>query len=125
MKRRSFHLSINILFPVTAIIISVLSLLPRLSVLPPSIPFLDKFAHGAAYCLLGFLAYFFIYLKKSTTLGGIVFSLLFCTALGTSLEFLQAITERTPDFFDGLANFTGCLLGSLVAIPVQKRLFNT
>jgi VanZ family protein len=123
MKKNSFHLFINILFPFTGLLIMLFSLLSDLPLQPPSLPFFDKLEHGTAYFVLAGLGYFFFYLKKTFVIRGIIFSVLLCTIWGALLEFLQSFTGRTPELFDGIMNFIGSLAGALVALLLQKKYY--
>jgi VanZ family protein len=121
LRKRRFHLLINILFPLGAVFILIVSLLPTLAIPQADIPYLDKLLHASAYFFLGISAYFFFYLKKPSAGGALLFSVLFCTLWGIGIELLQAYTGRSPEVLDAVMDFCGCLLGSLVSRVVPAR----
>ncbi|MBN1799130.1 MAG: VanZ family protein [Spirochaetales bacterium] len=121
MIKKNLARAINILFPLTAITILLLSLLPTIKVSSIETPFLDKFLHIIAYCILGILGFLFFYVKKPHKGWGVVFSVLTCTGWGIIIELLQSYTGRTPELLDGVVNFIGCQIGACFAMIIQKK----
>ncbi len=121
MIKKSLPLVINILFPLAAIIILLLSLLPKISLTVPDVPSLDKFIHIIAYLVLGTLGFFFFYFKKLSKIRAVALTVLVCTVWGIVIELLQSFTGRTPELLDGVVNFIGCQIGAFCALLIQKK----
>jgi VanZ family protein len=118
MPKRYVHLLVNLLFPLAAAAVLVLSLLPTLAVPETGIPFTDKLLHTAAYLVLGSLGYLFFYTKKQHKLQALVLSVIICTLWGAGIEILQGYTGRTPELLDGIMDFCGAALGTLITRKV-------
>jgi len=97
---------------VTALAIIILSLLPELPPSPFEIPYLDKAAHALAYTVLGFFGFFAFY-KKGRELQMLIAIAIVCTLFGGLLELLQALTHRSTELLDLLADGAGATLGVL------------
>ncbi len=118
MHKPYVHLLINLLFPLAAAVILVLSLLPTLAIPEIGVPFTDKLLHTAAYLVLGALGYFFFYIKKPHKLWALMLSVIICTLWGVGIEILQGYTGRTPELLDGIMDFCGAVLGTLITLKV-------
>lgn len=114
--RRSLRAS-RILAAVAAALILVASLVP---VTPPADrPGLDKIEHLAAYVLLGFL----LFLATGRRGAAVVLvSIGLCTAYGGLIEILQPLFGRSRELADGIVDFAGASVGSLLGVPARRLL---
>ncbi|MBN2533851.1 MAG: VanZ family protein [Spirochaetales bacterium] len=107
----------KIFFLFIALSILVLSLIPVPQV--EFVQFSDKITHIIAY---GLLACFFVFAFSS---GNIHFRLLSlisitaCTFYGGIIEILQSFVQRSPEFMDLVADFTGSVIGTIIATIVM------
>jgi VanZ family protein len=120
MTKKVTHYLINVLFPLSALMILFLSLLPKIELSSPDIPLLDKVLHCIAYCILGVLGFFFFHFKNVKKIWGAIFSVFLCTLWGVIIELLQSVTGRTPELLDGVVNFIGCQIGVISAVILKK-----
>ncbi|MBN2444239.1 MAG: VanZ family protein [Spirochaetales bacterium] len=112
------------MFILIALTILILSLIP----VPPQPEFLklsDKLNHLIAYCLLS--CCFILAFKSNKTHGVRLFLITMscCTLYGCIIEFLQSFTNRTPEFWDIMADFIGSIIGIFVAgiiLCIKKKL---
>ena len=84
----------------------------------PSITYLDKLAHAAAYALLGFLVFraFQSTGTRKSAVQLVILSALASSLYGISDEIHQHfVTSRTADIMDVLADAAGSFLGAVAA----------
>lgn len=101
------RLALKLLFSVSVLAVTVLSLLPPSA--GPSLAFLsDKLQHASAYAWLAFVGYAAI-----QTPAGRIAVLLALPLLGAAIELLQfLVPNRMPEIADGLADLAGVLAGA-------------
>lgn len=105
------------------ILLTFLSLMPGDSV-KTTITGIDKVFHFILYSILAFLIFrFLIFLKKPQKLAN---KTLLCISSGSIygiiMEIMQGFSpNRTPDSFDALANFLGCIAGSLLYLLILRK----
>lgn len=100
------------------IIILVMCLMPGRDVPSFLHNFNDKLIHTSIYFLAGILIYLgFVRFNIQNNMPwiSIVWTILICAVLGGVIEILQYyfISKRDGDWFDELANCTGCILSVL------------
>lgn len=113
---------------VWTILVVLLSLLPggNIPKTPDIIPHFDKTGHFGMYFLYAvFLWYSPLFIRQPMA-NSVLFTLFiffYCTLFGAAMEWLQtAVSERTADIFDMLANASGAVC-ALLCIHVWKRFF--
>jgi len=111
------------------IIIFILSSVPGNNIpkiAPFKIPHLDKIVHFIMYFTLQFLVlveYYKNYTQKYSLANAVFVSVMFSVLYGVTMEILQFLffINRTGSFYDILANSTGAIIGSLIAILLSKN----
>ena len=105
----------------TAVAITILSLLPD----PPQpdldIPFQDKIEHFIAYAALGGLTVgsFWSRMRRPLILAA---AIILSVAFGGVLEILQSFTGRSTELGDLIADFLGAVLGATAGLLIFKRI---
>jgi VanZ family protein len=105
----------RILAAVAAVVIFVIAMGPPPA--GPSIPFLDKLEHLAAFATLGFLTLF--------ALGGqglrpLVTAVLLCVGWGIAIELAQPLVGRSRELADVGADLVGAALGAVAAVAARR-----
>ncbi len=111
----------RILVIVVAVIILVLSLLPKEEI--KNVPLSDKFWHFSAYASLSFLAYFTF--VKSINFKSTVIIIVACFVFGAVIELLQPLVGRNREYMDLLVNAIGVLVGAAFCIFLDLFLSKT
>lgn len=89
--------------------------------LPSGVPYLDKAAHFGEYAALGGLLYRALRLSGGLTRESALSAILAVALLGAGDEIFQRqIPGRFSSAFDWLADFTGGLVGALVARGIER-----
>ncbi len=112
MENKNFHILKVIIFLLIALVILVLSLMPK----PPEIievfSFSDKVKHFAAYTALSLSLAFVISFGKFWKTAAYV--VIFSSLYGGIIEFLQGFTGRSPELLDLLSDTAGAIAGTLI-----------
>ena len=95
-----------------ASLILVLTLTPGKSLPDVNLFSYDKLGHAGIFAIQSYLFISGIYFDKKSVTFSIVIGLLLTMIYGASIEMAQEfIPDRGMDFFDLIANCTGCLIG--------------
>ena len=97
---------------------ALLSLIPSPPPFPAAFNGLDKLQHLGAYGFLGFFRG--ISLQRLLRGRDVLIIALILTLFGGALELLQALTGRTPEFWDLGADGLGALAGGLAALGWRR-----
>lgn len=91
--------------------------------MPASIVSGDKLGHLLAYGLLNWLVLRALVIKKRFSRRAAFAAILFVTAYGIALEFVQLVfyPNRYFEYWDMVANFTGALLSYLAFIFISFK----
>ena len=87
----------------------------------PCIPFIDKIVHLGIYLGLGIVSLRSFTRGKRIIITYVLFSLLYCLAVGIIDELYQSfIPQRVPDFIDLLADLMGAFTGCIFYLKYKK-----
>jgi len=122
-------IKIKYLIIIWIIIIFILSSIPGNNIPKITqfkIPHLDKIVHFIMYSTLQFLVlveYYKNYTQKYPLVNVVLISVTLSVFYGVIMEILQSLffINRTGSFYDILANSTGAIIGSLIAILLSKN----
>lgn len=111
----------RLLLTLTAVGITILSLMPETPDAAPVFPGFDKIAHTVSYFVLTFFTVGAFSGRRSRI---ILWSIVLCSAYGGILEILQGCTGRSVEFadflFDILGSAAGGCVGGALVIPRSK-----
>jgi len=100
--------TLRIGFAIYSLAVVIVSLIPGGDLTAPGE--LDKIGHFLAYAIMAFWG-----LSAFRTRRTSILVIIFCLLLGVGLEYLQQLVSgRDPSLADGLANFLGVFVGTLI-----------
>ncbi|MDQ6963926.1 MAG: VanZ family protein [Mariprofundales bacterium] len=111
----SYSKSRELILALYCLLIFTLSHQPTLPMPPLSIPLMDKWIHGAAYAVMGWLAWRSWH-QHYAACSALYIAALFCSIYGISDEWHQSfVPGRNADPFDWLADTIGGTAGAIIA----------
>ena len=108
----------RVLLAAAALVILVLSLIPRTPRVFSHIRSFDKIVHFISYSTLSYLTFFS--LKGSRRWRTFASSAVACFLFGGLVELLQYLTPRYPEVLDLVANIAGSVSGALIAAVFSR-----